>query len=626
MTHENPDTANSRAEIFALWNVPTHPPLPDHTITVFTRMLAFGLFIEEQSSLKFVVGSITSTNMLIESIFLVLSWMQMGGKNGYEINIESGTLVTESWLCEHFRTYLTEKVFIFDVEKRSYLMKAMISLVFRKGDPQKGIDVSVVAARIHREITHCADFSLFLSEFHNMVDLCRKRAPPALPPPTAFARKMLLNLSMITQEFMLARHPEVYMMSLLPSCLGPRDYENKISIADAYLYETEMCCFVVEADTAPKNGVIDVDVLAFAIDPRCLLTSDAMEKVERGITQIMRDVIDGYITNVLGHAMDGYLLKHSCDVYYKNQWPKGSYLDERTFLLHRAATPNLISQSDPGVPSMSTVRERSRNIIEAIAGKNGMAEKKKPARKKKDIDVPGKTMTPEEFAAAESAAKEAEKELFAMLALDDGKNPPVATEKKKKKKKSKQCQIKKPEEVVVPPEDAEARTAVLSMSENRKVLENAPSPKVYRERLVQMISQYKESIQVETFDEVVPPPIDLDEDCIAFTRVSMLRDQFHDGDKLGGAVDEAFVYDMCEFSADDMMILDVLRCQLSMTPQESSDRRDQNLEHLVSYVASMQDIETLRKYIIFREAHADVFDYLLDNTDPEPLINFLFSC
>ena len=130
----------------------------------------------------------------------------------------------------------------------------------------------------------------------------------------------------------------------------------------------------------------------------------------------------------------------------------------------------------------------------------------------------------------------------------------------------------------------------------------------------------------ETLEHVAASasPIGTGEDCIAFTRVGMIRDQFHNGNKIGGIVDEAFVHEMCVFSENEMMILDVLCCEHSVTPQARSDRHDKNLEHIVNFVASMQDIETLRKYIIFREAHFEVFEYLLENADWEPLVNFLF--
>jgi hypothetical protein len=215
---------------------------------------------------------------------------------------------------------------------------------------------------------------------------------------------------------------------------------------------------------------------------------------------------------------------------------------------------------------------------------------------------------------------------------------------KAKKKKKSPRQVKKPEgEIVFTSEDAAARLEVLSISENRKALESAPSSKVYKERLQQMILQHKtadvlmDNAVAPTSlvdDPVAPFPVndtiasttslDPDESPIAFTRVGMLRDQFHGGGNLGGVVDEAFVDDMCIFSKNDMMILELLRCKRSTTSQKRSERRDQNLEQIVTYVTSMQDIEGLRKYLVFRETHFEVFEYLLENADSEPLVNFLF--
>ena len=619
------------AEIFLLWTAAVHPNLPDHSVKVFTRVTAAALVVEQIHSLTNVVGSNTATSMLIESIYLVLSWLQMGSKEGYEIEKESGSLITESWLIDDFSKYLTRKGYVLDKENTAFLMKAVTSLVFREGDPAEGIRIDVLAARIHREIKHYQDFTLFVTETKATVDAYRSRGPPPFPPPTAFSRKVLRNISVIVQDFMLSRHPDVHMMSLYPACLGIRDYENKITIADAFPYlQREMCCFVVQADAKPRGGNVRVDVIAFGIDPRCFLTVDAMMKLEQGITNVMRDVIDEYITNVLGHAMDGYLMNNSCEVYYSNQFSDGAYTEEPTFLFKRAPTLKLISDT-------RTVRERSRQIItpviESYASNKSNYIPKKSSLKKKP--APAEPMTAEELEVAAAAAEAAEKELLAMLERDE-KTTVAMMDKKKKKKSKQQVDKKKPEEdIVFTPDDAATRVKVLAISENRKALESSPSPKVYKERLQHMICQHKtaaktdgliENATTSLVDDPVPSTtsLDPDESPIAFTRVGMMRDQFNDGDYLGGVVDEAFVYNMCNFSANDMMILELLRCKRSTTSQKRSERHDQNLERIVTYVTSMQDIEALRKYLIFRETHFDVFEYLLENANSEPLINFLF--
>lgn len=645
----NTKASNADAELFILWNAEVHPVLPDDSVKVFTRVTGSALVVEQIHSLTHVVGSNTATSMLIESIYLVLSWLQIP-EEGYEIKKESGTLITESWLLDDFSKYLTRRGYVLDKENRAFLMKAVTSLVFRDGDPTEGITIEVLAARVHREIEHYQDFVLFVTETKAVVDTYRKRFPP-FPKPTAFSRKVLRNISVIVQEFMLSRHPDVHMMSLHPACLGVRDYENKITVADAFPYQrTEMCCFVVQADVRPTGGVIKVDVIAFGIDPRCFLTLDAMMKLEHGITSVIGDVMEEYITNVLGHAMDGYLLKNSYEVYYSNQFSEAAYTDEPKFLFKRAPTLNVTPDADK-----RTVRERSRQIIEPIIGESYASKLSKYTSKKKSSlkKNPAPQMTAEELEAAAAAAEAAEKELLAMLDRDDKKTACAASGKAEKKKsasgkaekKKKSPQVKKPEgEIVFTSEDAAARLEVLSISENRKALESAPSPKVYKERLQQMILQHKTAALVDNAvaptslvdDPVSPFPVndtiasttslDPDESPIAFTRVGMLRDQFqfHGGDNLGGVVDEAFVDDMCIFSENDMMILELLRCKCSTTSQKRSERHDQNLEEIVKYVTSMQDIDALRKYLVFREMHFEVFEYLLVNADSEPLINFLF--